>query len=64
MENYLGVMALCVISGMLAAAVHMLLTKSSKKQFQIKYLYFYAAAFYGAMSVVKIFMGEGEKTLF
>lgn len=64
MEKYVGVLAMCIISGILAALIHMLCISGTKKSLKIKNIYFYSAAFYGAMSVIKAVMGEGEKTLF
>lgn len=64
MEKYIGVLSMCIISGVFAALVHMLLTERTKKNFRIKYIFFYAVVFYGAMSVIKALMGEGKETLF
>lgn len=62
MEKYIGVLAMCIISGALAAVVQML--GIDKKRLKAKNIVFYAVVFYGVMSVMKTVMGEGEKTLF
>lgn len=62
MEKYIGVILMCIISGILAALVHMLVLNS--KKISLKNICFYGAAFYGVISVMKILVGEGEKTLF
>lgn len=64
MEQYVGVLALCIVPGILASLAHMFLARQTQQRFQIKNIYFYAAAFYGIMSVVKTAMGEGGRTLF
>lgn len=64
MENYVGVLAMCVISGALAALVHMLWIDHTNKSFIVKNIYFYVVVFYGVMSVIKVFKGEGRMTLF
>lgn len=64
MEKYMGVLVMCIISGAFAELVHMLVIDRTKKDFRIKNIYFYAVVFYGAMSVIKVLMGEGKQTLF
>ncbi|MBD5470159.1 MAG: hypothetical protein HDR19_03335, partial [Lachnospiraceae bacterium] len=64
MENYIGVLSMCILSGIFAAFVHMLCMDRAKKKFTIKNIYFYVLIFYGAMSAIKIVLGEGAKTLF
>jgi len=64
MEKYMFVFAVCIILGVFDALAHMLLIDHTKKNFNIKNVYFYAITFYGAMSVVKALTGDGKKTLF
>lgn len=62
MEMYVGVAALCIIPGMLAAFMHKRLERGSK--FTIKNVYFYCIINYGIMSFLKTLLGSGKRTLF
>lgn len=62
MEMYVGVTALCIVSGMLAAVMHKRLADNDK--LCIKNIYFYGIISYGIMSFVKMLLGFGERTLF
>lgn len=64
MENYIGVLAMCILAGVLAAFIHMLVMDNTDRHFRIKNICFYGVVFYGIMSIVKTVLGEGEKTLF
>ena len=62
MERYIGVAAMCIVAGVLAAFIHRLLGDSDK--FCIKNVYFYSIINYSAMSFVKTLLGMGRRTLF
>lgn len=64
MERYIGVLAMCILPGVLAAFIHMFAMDNTDKHVRTKNIYFYAMIFYGIMSIVKTVLGEGEKTLF
>lgn len=62
MEKYVGVIALCMIPGVLAAFVHQ--KCAGDERFDFKNIYYYGIVNYCAMSFVKMVLGSGERTVF
>ena len=62
MEQYVGVIALCVVPGGLAAFIHKKLAEHEK--FDIKNVFIYGMVNYCVMSFVKTLLSFGKRTIF
>lgn len=62
--TYIGIAALCFLPGTAAGLFHLCLSKRQQKTIEpIKTILFYSGLFYGFLSLVKMVLDSGEKTL-